>query len=115
MSPDTGKEGCLIIDLVDNTAAPGGILVAPDLWGLSHDDMPPMPRRAEEDSGAPDDSARNSDTDAEPASEEGRIRSVTFVERDDPFRLHKPTYKPLELMSKNAWVSCPSSHRRAPS
>lgn len=43
---------------------------------------------------------------------DGQVRSVTFIERDDPFRLHKAMYKPLEQMSKNAWVSLSTGRHR---
>lgn len=83
------------------------MIVAPSLWGLTHDDVPPMAKKAADN----DTSARGEiQVTAAQAGDDGhdqngRIKSVTFIEREDPFRLHQPGYKPLELMSKNAWAS----------
>jgi hypothetical protein len=94
---------------VDNTADPKGMLVAPSLWGLSHDDVPPFRQKADAAEGGGND-AQSPDPENE-AEYGGRVNSVTFIERDDPFRLHKAGFKPLEQMSKNAWVNLPTAAR----
>jgi ATP-dependent helicase IRC3 len=38
LSPQTGKEDCHIIDIVDAVNRSNGMLVSPTLWGLSHDE-----------------------------------------------------------------------------
>ena len=97
---------------MDNTADPKGMLVAPSLWGLSHDDVPPFRQKADAADGEGDAAqALETDPRADEAEFGGKVNSVTFIERDDPFRLHKAGFKPLEQMSKNAWVSLPAKAR----
>lgn len=40
LSPESGKEDCHIIDIVDNIARSNGMLVSPTLFGLDHEDVP---------------------------------------------------------------------------
>lgn len=39
MSPETGKEDCLIVDIVDGIGRANGMLVSPTLFGLTHDEL----------------------------------------------------------------------------
>lgn len=56
MSPNTGKEDCFIIDIVDSTS--DGLLVTPTLLGLTHDEMEMESERLEEEKGAVDETSR---------------------------------------------------------
>jgi ATP-dependent helicase IRC3 len=38
LSPDTGKNDCLLLDIVDSVAQAGGMQVSPTLLGLSYED-----------------------------------------------------------------------------
>ena len=35
-----------------------------------------------------------------------RVKSVTFLDEDDPFKVASPARQPLARLSSNAWVSC---------
>jgi ATP-dependent helicase IRC3 len=39
LSPNTGKEDCLIVDIVDSVGRANGMLVSPTLFGLAHDEL----------------------------------------------------------------------------
>lgn len=106
LSPNTGKENCQVIDLVDTLSRSNGMLVSPTLWGISHDDLPPDYRRALEE-GKSEDAESTGGRDNDQVNSGGtaldRMR-VTFVQMDDPFKLHKPKFQPLPTLSHNAWV-----------
>jgi ATP-dependent helicase IRC3 len=48
LSPETGKEDCHLIDIVDSMSRANGMLVSPTLWGLTHDEAAEQTRLKEE-------------------------------------------------------------------
>ncbi|KAL1410248.1 putative ATP-dependent helicase IRC3 [Vanrija albida] len=101
LSPETGKEDCYLIDIVDNISRSSGMLVSPTLFGLSHDQVEAMSREEE---------PRSEDATSVPAesprAQEDQNYQVTFVDSDDPFRLREESAPVVARMTPNAWVAC---------
>ncbi|TFY82646.1 hypothetical protein EWM64_g1369 [Hericium alpestre] len=111
LSPDTGKDDCMVIDFVDIINRVPGIVCTPTLFGLD-------PHAIVDDASTEELEERA--LKVEIASEDGlpiddsrpdvpEPTSVTYVDYGDPFSLVKhasstPTH--ISQISRNAWVSC---------
>ncbi|RXK37471.1 hypothetical protein M231_05294 [Tremella mesenterica] len=102
LSPETGKEDCHIIDIVDSMSRTNGMIVSPTLWGLSHDDI----TRDELRSPSQDEPGFTAPGDEEEERTQLQPRKVTFIDNEDPFGLSSRSYIPVKRMSTNAWVYC---------
>ncbi|KAK8861366.1 hypothetical protein IAR55_002185 [Kwoniella newhampshirensis] len=101
LSPETGKEDCYIIDVVDSVASANGMIVSPTLLGLSHEERDEELREYEERND-PVDKTDNKHRSI-PGSDD---YNVTYIDVDDPFHIASHTRPIINRVSKNAWVAC---------
>nr|XP_019050135.1 hypothetical protein I302_00556 [Kwoniella bestiolae CBS 10118]OCF29065.1 hypothetical protein I302_00556 [Kwoniella bestiolae CBS 10118] len=96
LSPETGKEDCHIIDIVDSVNKAGGMLVSPALWGLSHEEEEEQEGARGEGQVAQQEESVNAQGDYK----------ITFIDQDDPFRIAGDSRPIIDKASSNAWVAC---------
>jgi ATP-dependent helicase IRC3 len=114
LSPDTGKEYCHIIDVVDSVNRANGMLVSPTLFGLSHDDLELKDEQGEENEQSSE-GATSELGNADPDEEErtlSRVKRVTYIDEDDPFGVGDARRMPVVKLSMNAWVSSTKLYQR---
>ncbi|EPQ29959.1 uncharacterized protein PFL1_02631 [Pseudozyma flocculosa PF-1] len=115
LSPQTGKHDCLILDIVGNLQK--GVVCTPTLFGLDPDEMidgetvQSLQERAEmaDDALLGDDGQADADADDADALSIAQSTTLTYIDYDDPFQLHKAMQarsRVVETMSPNAWVDC---------
>jgi ATP-dependent helicase IRC3 len=92
------------------------MVVSPTLFGLTHDELTQEERDREEakrETGG--ESCANPRVNPltrlalvapSAADNTPRVRKVTFVDEDDPFRVASSNRPPIAKMSSNAWVAC---------
>nr|ODN98589.1 DEAD box family helicase [Cryptococcus depauperatus CBS 7855] len=106
LSPDTGKTDCHIIDVVDSVSSANGMIVAPTLLGLSHEEME---RRESKSETSKTGTEPQPDKDLSTKTEESSNTidyEVTFSDQDDPFQVDSNSRPIVEKISQYAWVSC---------
>jgi ATP-dependent helicase IRC3 len=104
LSPETNKENCHLIDLVDNITRSGGLAVDPTLLGLRYEDGV---SEDPEDDGGTDDYGDEPPSSTNARNSQGAtVKKVTLVDIDDPFGLNVRGKTAVAAMSPNAWVSC---------
>ncbi|OCF58150.1 hypothetical protein L486_04180 [Kwoniella mangroviensis CBS 10435] len=97
LSPETGKQDCHIIDIVDSVNKAGGMLVSPTLWGLSHEEKEEQERERGES---------QLSQQEQPSDHAQGDYKITFIDQDDPFRLAGDSRPIVDKASNNAWVAC---------
>ncbi|WVQ94456.1 hypothetical protein IAU59_001535 [Kwoniella sp. CBS 9459] len=102
LSPNTGKENCHLIDIVDSVGRANGMLVSPTLWGLSHEDVEERERERSEASQAKSSSAQSSNETESSMND----YEITYVDLDDPFNVANDMRPVVERTTRNAWVAC---------
>ena len=117
LSPETGKEDCYIIDVVDNMSR--GLSVSPTLLGLTHDMLEEEQREREERLARESGQLTAFVLSSKLMSEQGEATStenpdkpkgkykVQFIDDSDPFGLEagEPRRKVIAQMTHLAWVS----------
>ncbi|WWD16731.1 hypothetical protein CI109_101162 [Kwoniella shandongensis] len=104
LSPETGKEDCHIIDVVDSVAGANGMLVSPTLLGLTHEERDEELREIAERNMVDDETAAAGKT-RQPTTNSDDY-NITYIDEDDPFRIASSTRPIVDKASKNAWVVC---------
>ncbi|TCD69925.1 hypothetical protein EIP91_005749 [Steccherinum ochraceum] len=104
LSPQSGKEDCHIIDLVDSVNRVSGIVSTPTLFGLD-------PAELISDTPLEDLQQRYEDDVKEPRSNDGpdvpAPKDITYVDHPDLFTFTETSGAPhIRTMSQNAWVGC---------
>ncbi|KAK7059006.1 putative ATP-dependent helicase IRC3 [Paramarasmius palmivorus] len=103
LSPDTGKEDCRIIDLVDSLSRVAGVVSTPTLFGLEPDEIAidDEPFKSLEARAAAKIAADSQDDVPTPTS-------VTYTDYEDPFSFVEDSSGAPHIakISPHAWVGC---------
>ncbi|ODO09276.1 hypothetical protein I350_02876 [Cryptococcus amylolentus CBS 6273] len=107
LSPETGKSDCYIIDVIDGVSKTNGLVVTPNLLGLSPEDVDVEDKREKRHTKTEDAPLGFKVERPQERSKRGvKDFKISYVDINDPFKLGSDTREVLQKVTQNAWVPC---------
>ncbi|KZT30598.1 P-loop containing nucleoside triphosphate hydrolase protein [Neolentinus lepideus HHB14362 ss-1] len=108
LSPETGKDDCLVIDFVDSTSRVAGVVCVPTLFGLDPSEVIDGETIDELKERVPDVDDPNDVLRFDTRQNIADPTSVTYIDYEDPFTLaDQASGAPhIAVLSNFAWVGC---------